>query len=224
MSLPPRTKAKPTPVDLLIFDLDGTLVDTKKDIAISANFALKKLGLPTRPHKVIYSYVGRGISHLMEGCLGETRADELKDAVRLFRDHYGRHLAVHSKIYPGVREVLRHFKDKKKVVLSNKIESFSSEILRLLGVREFFDIVWGGDTGPSMKPHPHGIEQILERLRVPKSRAVVIGDSTVDIETGKNAGVLTCAVTYGFDSRKKLQEASPDYLVSSMRALIKLFN
>lgn len=221
--MPPRTKAKPLPVDLLIFDLDGTLVDTKKDIAISANFALKKLGLPTLPHPVIYSYVGRGISHLMEGCLGEARKNEIKETVRLFRDHYGRHLAVHSKLYPGVRKVLRHFKDKKKVVLSNKIESFSSEILRLLGVREFFDIVWGGDTGPSMKPHPHGIEQILKRLRVPKNRAVVIGDSTVDIETGKNAGVRTCAVTYGFDSRKKLKEAKSDFLVSTMAQLAALF-
>lgn len=224
MSSPRHTKVKPVEVDLLIFDLDGTLVDTKKDIAVSANFALKKLGLPTLPEKIIHSYVGKGISNLMEGCLGEARKGELKDAVKLFRDHYGQHLAVHSRLFPGVREVLEHFADKKMAVLSNKIESFSSEILRLLGVRDYFDIVWGGDTGPSMKPHPHGIEQILNRLKARPERSVVVGDSTVDIETGKNAGVLTCAVTYGFDSRPKLKEASPDYLVPSLQALIKLFD
>lgn len=223
MSGLPRTKVKPVEVDLLIFDLDGTLVDTKKDIAVSANFALKKLSLPTLPEKVIHSYVGKGISNLMEGCLEEKRQNELPEAVRLFREHYGAHLAVHSQLYPGVLEVLNHFADKKMAVLSNKIESFSSELLRQLRVRDYFDIVWGGDTGPSMKPHPHGIEQILKRLKVQPDRAVVVGDSTVDIETGKNAGILTCAVTYGFDSRPKLKKAKPDYLVSSWKTILKLF-
>jgi len=213
----------PVPIDLLIFDLDGTLVDTRRDIAASANFALEKLGLPPLPEKEIASHVGQGISNLMEGCLGAARAGELKEAVRLFREHYGKNLAVHSELFPGVKKVLTHFAEKKKAVISNKIESFSSELLRLLGVRGSFDVVWGGDTGPNMKPHPHGVEEVLKKLRVAKERAVFVGDSTVDIETGKNAGIRTCAVTYGFDAPEKLKGRRPDFLVDRMDALIGIF-
>jgi len=207
-------------IDLLIFDLDGTLVDTKKDIAVAANHTLEKLGLPPVPEKTVHSYVGKGISNLMEGCLGPTRSSELKEAVRLFREHYGAHLTVHSRLYPGVLKVLKHFDQKKKAVLSNKIESFSSTILIQLNVLDHFDMVWGGDSGPEMKPHPHGIQTILDQLKVVPDQAVLIGDSTVDIQTGKNSGVKTCAVTYGFDTKEKLQTASPDYIIESMDELL----
>lgn len=222
-SLPP-IKTKPVPVDLLIFDLDGTLVDTKKDIAVCANKALEKLGLPTVIEETVHSYVGRGISNLMEGCLGPGRESEIKEAVKLFRQFYADHLTVYSRLFPGVAEMLVHFKAKKKAVLTNKIESFSSEILEQLGVLNQFELVWGGDSGPEMKPNPHGITAILKKCGAEPRQTALIGDSTIDIQTGKNAGVSTCAVTYGFDSREVLEPAGPDYLIDSMPELTEIFS
>ncbi len=219
----PHPINKLIPIDCFIFDLDGTLVDTKKDIADSANKALVDLGLNTVPDEVVHSYVGKGISNLMEGCLGGDRADEIEEAVRLFRRHYRKNLTTHSRLYPGVLDVLTHFQNKKKAVLTNKIESFSTLILKGLNVLEHFHLVWGGDTGPEMKPHPHGIEAVLKELGVSKEKTVMIGDSTVDILTGKNAGIKTCAVTYGFDSREKIETAAPDFVIDSMCEIMNLF-
>lgn len=223
MSSPHPIKTNSLLIDCLIFDLDGTLVDTKKDIADSANKALVDLGLNTVPDEVVHSFVGKGISNLMEGCLGVERASEVDEAVRLFRQHYKENLTTFSHLYPGVSDVLSHFASKKKAVLTNKIESFSTLILEDLNVMKHFEVVWGGDTGPEMKPDPLGIETVLNRLNVSKEKTILIGDSTVDIQTGKNAGVKTCAVTYGFDSKETLQKAQPDYVIDSMKEVMDLF-
>ncbi len=211
-------------IEGIIFDLDGTLVDTKKDIADSANKALIDLGLDSVPDEVVHSFVGQGISNLMEGCLGEQRASEVDEAVRLFRKHYEQNLTTFSCLYPGVLDVLTHFKSKKIAVLTNKLEGLSSSILKDLNVLDRFESVWGGDTGPEMKPDPHGIETLLKQMGIEKEKAVLVGDSTVDIQTGKNGGVRTCAVTYGFDIRSKLELAQPDYLIDSMPEMIQLFS
>lgn len=223
MSLNPLTKTNPVSIDCLIFDLDGTLVDTKKDIANAANQTLSELGLETVPDEVVHSFVGKGISNLMAGCLGEGRSAEVGEAVTLFRKHYRNNLTTFSDLYPGVKETLNFFKHKKKAVLTNKIESFSNLILKDLKVTHFFEKVWGGDSGPEMKPHPYGIQSILTHLQVRAERAVLVGDSTVDIQTGKNSGVLTCAVTYGFDTLEKLKGAEPDFIIESFEQLQPLF-
>jgi len=210
------------PISLLIFDLDGTLVNTLEDIAASVNYTLARLGSPLLPLDTVRQYVGDGIEMLMSRSLGG-RERRLDDAVSLYKDHHRRNLVVRSALYPSVRETLEHFKSLPLAMISNKSAEFIGPLLDGLGIGQYFKLIIGADAGLPLKPAPDAVLRILSELRVRQERAAIVGDGTSDILAGRAAGVLTCAVTYGFRSEDELRKAGPDYLIHELSELKTLF-
>jgi len=210
------------PISLLIFDLDGTLVNTLEDIAASVNYTLSRLGSPLLPLDRVRQYVGDGIEMLMARSLGG-RDGRFEDAVSLYREHHRRNLAVRSTLYPSVKETLEHFKSLPLSVISNKSAEFIGPLLDGLGIGRYFKLIIGADAGLPLKPAPDAVLRILSELRVPMERAAMVGDGTSDVLAGRAAGVLTCAVTYGFRSEDELRKAGPDYVIHELSELKNLF-
>src|SRR5437870_5591512 len=209
-------------IDLLIFDLDGTLIESKWDIATAVNLTLGDLGLPLRPQEEIFSFVGDGIKRLLRLAVGEENQARYEEALRIFRGHYLAHCLDRTHFYPGVETVLKHFARKLKAVATNKSLEYTTGILQGLGAHHFASVV-GGDDGYGLKPEPGMFLKILDELKVPKERAVLIGDSTNDINGGHNAGLKVCAVGYGLGNREKLPPCGPDRLTATPEALIQLY-
>jgi phosphoglycolate phosphatase len=206
-------------IGLLIFDLDGTLVDTKTDLALSVNAMRQQMDLPPLPHELIVTYVGHGATQLVRRSLGGNPPDDqLERGTALFVEHYRRHLLDNTLPYPGVPEALRQLRDRKMAILTNKPTGMSQEILRGLGLASYFSFVYGGDSFPQKKPEPAGVLKLMQDLQVPAVRTMLVGDSDTDVLTGRNAGVWTCAVTYGFGAAT-LKSTPPDLLLDDMREL-----
>lgn len=211
-------------IDLFLFDLDGTLIDSKRDIAASVNFTMSKLGLPPLQDDLIYSFVGNGVTPLIQQTVEAAGGAPFAQALEIFKRHYDEHLLDATDVFPGVREILDRFAAKKKVVVTNKSQGFSEKILRGLKLNRLFDGVFGGDTTFPKKPAPDVVLHLLETYGIPPRHAVIVGDSRVDVETGKNAGILTCGVAYGFRPRSELEEASPDFLIERFSELSEVFS
>jgi len=212
-------KRHPLPIDLIILDLDGTITDSIPPAVEAIQAMIKKLGFPYRTKKEINGYVGYGEIPLVSGAIQTNEPGPLKKAMKLYEDIYMKKGLKKVTLYPHVREFLEHFKDKTKAILSNKKDMFIKKLLRYHGLTIFFAEVHGGDTAPYLKPDPHMINRMVKKYRVPKDRVLFIGDMTVDMETGRNAKVRTCAVTYGFDSKKKLKGQKPDILIDDLMEL-----
>ena len=205
-------------IELIVFDLDGTLVDTRRDLAKAVNFALKRVGLPARSEAEIISYVGRGEEHSIRKALGE-RQDLFGGAAPAFKEYYREHCADNSCLYPQVKEVLEYFGDKLRVVVSNKSHEFSVAILKAVGIYDHFQDVMGGDDPECRKPSSCPLDRIRERLEVDKGKSVIVGDMDIDIVAGKSAGILTCAVTYGLGKKEDLRKAGPDWMIDNIARL-----
>jgi len=201
-------------VELLIFDLDGTLVDTRRDLAKAVNYALQQTGRNELPLDLVVSYVGDGLLKLLERALGEVADEEIEILRGYFRKHYFAHIADFSRPYAGTMEMLEHFAAKKKAVLTNKPQEFSDALLERLGICKYFAMVIGGRADLKLKPDPEGVLKILQQLAVQPSRALIIGDSENDILAGKTGGILTCAVTFGFRPPENLLPLHPDFLIN----------
>ena len=212
------------PVDLIIFDLDGTLIDSKDDIAMCVNYTLKDLGLPTKEPKVIYGYVGDGVRRLLQQAVGEGNQEQFKKAMKIFRDHYLAHLLDATRFYPGVEDVLDHFKDKKKAVVTNKPIEYTEKIIDGLKVRDRFDLIVGGDGMNNLKPHPEMLHRVLEELKVRKDRVVMVGDGINDVLAARAAGIPVCAVGYGLGDLGRLKKAEPDFFCERIEELKNLFS
>jgi len=210
------------PISLLIFDLDGTLVNTLEDIADSVNYTLGHLGHEPISLDAVRQYVGDGIETLMARALRE-RKEPLAEAVAVYKEHHRRHLVVRSSLYPSVRETLEYFKDLPMAVISNKTMEFVGPLIDRLGISRYFKLVIGADHGLPLKPAPDAIQLILSKFTVPKDRAVMIGDGTTDVRAGKAAGIITCSVTYGFRSEAELRKAGPDHVIHAFEDLKRLF-
>ena len=209
---------------LIIYDFDGTLVDTLFDIADSVNLSLVDLGLPQLPRKTIRKYIGKGVERLMTQALEGSCFTDIPRAVALFKKHYSENLVKHTDFYPYGREILEHFRNKKQAICSNKPEIFVRKILESLDGLQHFQAIIGGDSVKTKKPHPAGLDLILKKLKVPPDEAVLIGDSPVDIETGKRAGVYTCVVNYGLGLPEEIAAASPDCSVDCLSKLKGMFS
>ena len=206
---------------LIVYDLDGTLVDTLADIAASANHALQALHAPPVDPAQMRGYVGRGVHDLMQQCLKTHDARRIDEGVTIFRTHYAHHLVDRSRLYPGARELLEQFRSRQQAVITNKPDPFSRQILEALGVAGYFlDIIAGGDRYPH-KPDPASLLALMEHTRTTPEQAVFIGDSPIDIETGKRAGVSTLVVTHGFVEEAVLRAAEPDGLVRNFAELLQ---
>ena len=211
-------------ISLIIYDFDGTLVDTLFDIADSVNLTLVDLGLPGLTREKIRQYVGKGVEHLMVQTLEGSSFTDIPKAVDLFKKHYSENLVKHTDFYPYGREILEHFRNKKQAICSNKPEDFVRRILESLNGLKYFQAIIGGDSVKTKKPHPEGLEFILKKSKVSPDEAVLIGDSPVDIETGKRAGVYTCVVNYGLGLPEEIAAAGPDCSVDCLSKLKGMFS
>lgn len=213
-------------VELVIFDLDGTLIDSSPDIASSVNHALQPFGVPPLTVEETRELVGEGVTRLIDKVI-ERRRENLPSGaaepdrmllLRRFLDHYAAHLTDHTTVYPGVGETLERLAGHRKAVISNKREDLSVAVLRELGLLRHFELVLGSDTTPERKPSPVPIRFVLARTGVRREAAIIVGDSNYDIEAGRAAGVRTVGVTYGYRSVDFLRGA--DFIITAMPELV----
>ncbi|MFQ5330336.1 MAG: HAD family hydrolase [Thermodesulfobacteriota bacterium] len=207
--------------ELLIFDLDGTLIDSSEDIAWSVNRTLERLGIVPLPHGVILSYIGWGVKMLLEQALPEDRKELLNEAKGIFLDLYSRHLTVKTRPYPGVEETLHdlHGRGLKMAIVTNKPVAFTREILDTLSLTPLFTPILGGDSVRRKKPHPESAETVLRSHSLSPAYALFIGDSRIDIETGKAACIDTIGAAYGFRGRGELEDAGADHIIDAFDEL-----
>ena len=210
-------------VDLVMFDLDGTLADTGHDLADAVNFTRAHFDRGALPDQAIYAHVGRGVEHLLKHALPEESPNHFEDVMRVFLDHYEHHLLDRTVLYPGAREILDYFRDKRRVVISNKIERLAVAVVRGLGIDDQFDTILGGDSAAEKKPHPALLNLVLRRFQIPADRALMVGDGDTDIDAGKGAGVITCGVTYGLGNKDDLIATKPDFLIENLSQLSVYF-
>ena len=211
-------------VRLLVFDLDGTLVDSKQDLALSVNAMRAEMELPPLALDLITSYIGHGVTLLVRRALGSKATDEnVEKGLGFFQAYYPDHMLDHTAPYPGVAEALEKLDGHKMAVLTNKPVKFSAEILTGLGLAHHFAYIYGGNSFPQKKPDPIGLHKLMEDFQLSARETLMVGDSDTDILTGRNAGVWTCGVTYGFGA-PSLQKASPDLMIDDMRELPPLLN
>lgn len=210
-------------VDLVMFDLDGTLANTGRDLANAVNHTRAHFDLTPLPDSLIHSHVGRGVEHLLKHSLPEETPDHFPEVMQVFLAWYENHLLDTTVLYPDVPEILEYFRGKRRVVVSNKTRRLTVAVLRGLGVEDQFDLILGGDSGPEKKPHPGLLHTVLDGFGFSANQAVMVGDGDTDIQAGKRAGVVTCAVTYGLGSKKDLLAAEPDLLIDTLMQLSDYF-
>ncbi|HIA13287.1 MAG TPA: HAD family hydrolase [Nitrospirales bacterium] len=212
------------PVDLIIFDLDGTLIDSKKDIATAVNLTLTDMGVEPLKEHVIYGYVGEGVRQLLKQSVGVENRSRCDEALRIFRQHYLDHLLDTTRFHPGIDDVLAHYSDKSKAIVTNKQTAYTMAILEGLRVVDQFEMVIGIEGTQELKPHPAMILKAVEGFKVDRSKAVMIGDSVLDIQAAQAAGIKSCAVGYGMGVRKQLEESRPDFFCERPEDLKELFH
>jgi phosphoglycolate phosphatase len=209
-------------MDLLIFDLDGTLVDTKQDLINSVNAARTFLGMSPLPDDRVASYVGRGAHMLIRQAVGPEASEEtVAEALEFFLAHYKVHMLDYSQPYPGVPEALDRFRDagKSMAILTNKPVRFSTAMIEQLGFGGHFFRIYGGNSFEQKKPHPIGVEKLLEEKSMEPLQALMIGDSAVDVQTARNAGIACCGVRWGFQPESFAADP-PDFVVDRMVELV----
>ena len=202
-------------IRLLIFDLDGTLVDSSIDLTNALNNAIGPYGLETLTVQKTISLVGEGITKLIEKLLGPEHAGIRTEVQDRFMEYYSAHLVEFTRPYPGVPETLAALPQYKKAVISNKREFLSRRVLQDLGLLRYFDAVLGSDSVEAKKPSPQPLIKVMEMLSCSSGETVIVGDSNYDIDAGKAAGVRTVAVSYGYRDRSLLQGA--DVIIERFR-------
>ncbi len=223
----------PADIRLLIFDLDGTLIDSEEDLAVAVNATRAEAGLPPLTKDEVAAMVGNGAAVLIRRAVPHDSETGHLHSLRFFVNYYRRHAMEHTKLYPGVREAIEdlHARGFKLAVLTNKPVRISRDILGALKLSEKLSFIYGARgplPGPphpegsrsfeEKKPHPIGILTMLENTRLGPKQALMIGDSSVDVITGRNAGVWTCGVSYGFQP-ETFVEHPPDWMVDSLQEL-----
>lgn len=205
---------------LLIFDLDGTLADTGRDITDALNYALGPFNARTYSIEETKAMVGSGISKLLASLLPVNDEGTRLLVTDRFISYYSEHVVDYTVAYPHVKETLARLDSYKKAVVSNKREALSKEVLGGVGILQYFDIVWGSDSVRAMKPSPVPMLDLMNMFNVLPQETAIIGDSNYDIEAGKAAGIKTIAVTYGFRSIEYLRGA--DFIIDSFGELLNI--
>jgi phosphoglycolate phosphatase len=207
---------------LLIFDLDGTLIDSSVDLAISMNATREHVGMPPLDPALIFSFVGNGAATLVRRALGPSAPEDLvESALAFFLKFYRAHALEHTRLYPGVEEIVETLaaEGHTLAVLTNKPVRISTDIMKALKLSDLFLRIYGGDSFPRKKPDPIGITTLQQEANTEANDTLMVGDSGVDVQTARNAGVRSCGVTWGFQP-EALETDAPDYLVHSARELL----
>jgi phosphoglycolate phosphatase len=205
-------------MELLIFDLDGTLIDSRLDLATAVNATRRHMGMEELSNERVYSYVGNGAPVLIRRAMGEQATEaELQEALEYFLEFYRDHDLDHTVLYPGVKESLDRFRaaGKQMAVLTNKPVRMSRHIVEGLGVGGHFFQVYGGNSFEFKKPSPVGVEALMREAAATRESTMMVGDSSVDVQTARNAGIRCCGVTYGFQP-ETLADPAPDVLFDRM--------
>jgi len=219
-----------------IFDLDGTLVDSGRDIADSANFVRGHFDLPALPPETMISYVGDGVEMLLRraltheaaagGAVPETQEVEpgrLAEAMEVFRGHYSRHLLDTTKLYPGVLDILMRYRAYPLLLATNKPRDFTDAICAGLGIKAAFANIIAGDETPARKPDPEHLRRVLVSVEVEPSMVVMVGDSPNDILAGKALGAMTVGCTYGLVAESRVRASGPDHTIAAIAELASLY-
>ncbi|MDH7514720.1 MAG: HAD-IA family hydrolase [Bacteroidota bacterium] len=234
-------------IRLLLFDLDGTLIDSRSDIAAALNGMLVRYGIPPLDEGRILSFVGRGIRSFVTQALSAVGVESVSgpefpatiagsfptsavgvesvsgdEAVEAFSDEYGKRLLDRTVLYPGVAETLPLLRPARMAVVSNKPGDFIERILQGLGIRPYFEIIIGGDSPAGIKPSPGPFIAALARTAIPASEALVVGDSPYDIAAAKAAGIRCCAALYGFHPVAELIPHEPDFTIETFADLLEI--
>ncbi len=204
-------------IKLIIFDLDGTLVNSVVDITNALNYAVEPFKLERMTVEKTTAMVGEGLTRLVEKMLGPEGEGLKRDVLDRFIQYYSGHMADFTRAYPGVRETLEALAGRRKAVISNKRESLSRRLLEKLGLVSYFDVIFGSDSAGEKKPSPKPVLKALELFGMQPDAAVIVGDSRYDIEAGRAADILTVAVSYGYGDVASLEGA--DVIIGDIREL-----
>jgi len=217
-------------VNLMLFDLDGTLIDSRSDLSNSINLMLTDLGRPPLDETTVGRFVGDGVRVLVRRCLTATDPQHKPPAVdlhakgvELMHRHYADEMFKTTSLYPHVAETLAALDNKLKAVVTSKESRFTKLILEHFDIARYFHAIVGGDTTPARKPDPAPVLEALRLLDGSAADAVMVGDSENDINGGRAAGTRTCGVTFGFRTAEQLRVCEPDVLVDHFDQLKEFF-
>ena len=204
---------------LIIFDLDGTLIDSQGDLADAVNELRRRYRLSRLPERKVGVHVGQGVAHLLDRTIPERSREAHPDYLREYVRIYRRRCLNRTRLLPGVRRTLARITGPRLAVISNKPGDLSRRILRHLGVARRFRVVLGGDEVRKRKPHPEPVRAVIRRLRIRPRETLVVGDSRFDMEAGRRAGCRLCGCTFGFGNRKELMKWKPDSIIARFSQL-----
>lgn len=219
--------------DLVMFDLDGTLVETAPEICDAVNDTLRHFELPEVTQTKVNDWIGHGTRELLVQALAESGHEDLA-AVRVskklphiaaeFDKHYQNRCGTRSQLYPQVRETLTALRERglKLAVVTNKEGLYTATVLAAHHLTPFFDLVISGDTLPTKKPDPAGIEQCLAQFNVARDRALFVGDSSIDVATARNAGVMVWVLPYGYNMGQAIEGCKADRVIINCSALLNI--
>jgi phosphoglycolate phosphatase len=210
-------------VDLMIYDLDGTLADTGADLTAAVNYTLTVMKLQERSYQEIIGFVGDGIRSLLEKSLGESHRTKVDEALKIFSAYYEKHLLDKTVLLPHVQDVLEHFRNKKKVILTNKRYYLALDIVRGLNIEKHFLEIIGADTTPYLKPDVRLVEYLLSKYDAEPRRTVIIGDGVNDVALAKNGGMMSCVYLNGLGNRDILLKMGADFYCESLIEIISFF-
>ncbi len=210
-------------VELVLFDLDGTLIESKDDIATAVNLTLRDLGLPQRSREEIFSFVGDGVKRLLQLSVGEDNFDEYEKALRIFREHYLAHCLDTTTFYPGIGDILTFLSRKSCAIVTNKSREYTLRIIEGLKAMDSFAAIECPLDSSDLKPDPGMLLRVLDQLQIPAHQAMMVGDSTNDVRAAQAIGVQTCAVGYGYGNREKVSALKPDFYCEQPQHLLDLF-
>ncbi|MDO9252699.1 MAG: phosphoglycolate phosphatase [Hydrogenophaga sp.] len=218
------------PYDLILFDLDGTLIETAPEIADAVNDTLTGLGHPTVSQQAVNDWIGHGTRELLIQALAQvlkTSTQQVREAEAFpaieaeFGQHYQRRCGTRSHLYPHVRETLQALRTAgvKLVVMTNKEGRYTQTVLDAHDLAPMFDRVISGDTLPVKKPNPAGITDCLKQFGLSSDRALFVGDSSIDVATARNAGIAVWALPYGYNMGEPIEACNPDRVIPDFSAL-----
>ena len=217
-------------IKLILFDLDGTLVDSVGDLAWCGNEMLRRLGLPGNDEAMARSWVGNGLERFVKRVLtadmeGEPDAELYRRGLEIFRELYGAHASDRSELYPGVIEALEWLatRDLKLACVTNKPEPFTSRLIAAMGLDSYFELVVAGDTTARKKPDPMPLHYAADHFGFEYDQCLMVGDSSNDVLAARAAGFAIVCVPYGYNHGLDIRDSNPDLVVETLTGLSELF-